>query len=547
MRDVWGPPPEDTPDGQGGQRPIAPPPMPAWTPTAGGPTATPVTPAPPAPRDPLRAAAIGLLNLSCLGLGYAALRHWGSAALCWLATAGLLVTALPADPDGVPPGLLLAYGAWLLLVAVDGARRGLRTPLPARLPGARLALPLALLLLAVPVAGGYAYGAAREEARQEQLLARLAAADDLVEKASAEQNFRTAEATYSRALRAYAELGSRHAGSRAGKLVPDRLDAYYKAVAAPYREGAYCEAIDPLKHLRTVPGGVDRSLLGELTAWPDEPLAHAWRECGMAGLGRSGTTREAGAHLRDLLATFPRSPHAQQLESSVRDRIKDRSAALSGSDPCPVSDELARIRTTVADLPDSTARALRGDAEGAVQRGLYACGLDQFRDKKFSSAQRSMSRYAAGYPNDSQAARARQIAIAAEIAALRPAAGRSLPSATVPSGTRLAMVVTNDGPGAVDILYTGPVTGTASIKACDDCTTYPTRSAGRAQACKSASVPYPKTTLRLPPGEYHFLYKHARTAATAGSVRTYTDGARIQPGYRYTTCLYVLRGPGYSL
>ncbi|WP_175412242.1 hypothetical protein [Streptomyces sp. TRM64462] len=497
-------------------------------------------------RDPLRAVAAGLLNLSCLGLGYAVLRHWWSAAVCWLATGGLLFAALPAEPDGVPQAVLVAYGLFLLAVAVDGARRGLRTRLAVPAARARwVALVAAFVLLAVPAAGAFAYGGAREEARQQELLARLASLDALVAQAD-DRDFDAAEHTYLRALRGYAELGTEHAGSRAAKLVPDRLDAYYEAVSAPYKEGEYCDAIAPLRHLRAVPDTVDRRLLGDLVSRPDEPLAHAWRECGMAGLGRATATREAGAHLKDLLTTFPRSEHARQVEPAVRERIRTRSAALSGASPCPVSDELSRIRTTVAGLPDATARALRTDAEGAVRKGLYACGLDQFKDRKFSSAKRSMTRYAERYPSSANAARARQIAVAAEIAAKRPAAGRSLPPVTVPSGTRLTLVVTNDGPGAVDILYTGPVTGTASIKACAGCSTYASRAAGRTSACKSPSRSYPTTTLRLPPGEYHFLYKHARTAATAGFVRSYTDGAKIQSGYRYTMCLYVFRGAGLT-
>ncbi|WP_149179249.1 hypothetical protein [Streptomyces sp. TRM49041] len=494
------------------------------------------------PPDRSRALAVALLNLSCLGLGYAALRHWWSAAVCWAATGGLLFVALPAEPDGVPAGVLVAYGVFLLLVAVDGARRGLRTPLAAPLPGPRLALVVAFALLAVPVAGAWAHGGAREEARQQELLARLAAADTLVDEAAGRRDFGDAEGEYRRALRAYAELGTEHAASRAGKLVPERLDAYYETVATPYREGRHCAAVAPLKHLRTVPDTVDRALLGDLVTWPDEPLAHAWRECGMEGLGTASDTREAGTHLRDLLTTFPESPHARQVESGIRGRIKTRSAALSGSTaPCRVSDELSRIRTTVGRLPGATARALRGDADASVRRGMYACGVDQFKDKKFSSAKRTMTRYADRYPTSTLAGRARNIAIAAEIAARRPAAGRALPPVTVPRGTRLTLVVTNDGPGAVDLLYTGPVTGTANVKGCAGCSTYPSRTAGRTGGCKSTSTSYPKTTLRLPPGEYHFLYKHARTASTAGFVRTYSDGVKIRSGYRYTSCLYVFR------
>src|SRR5690348_9350655 len=73
---------------------------------------------PPAPPDGLRAAAVGLLNLSGLGLGYALTRRWALMAACWFATGILLLVALPADPDGVPMGLVVAYLVLLLAAAV---------------------------------------------------------------------------------------------------------------------------------------------------------------------------------------------------------------------------------------------------------------------------------------------------------------------------------------------------------------------------------------------------------------------------------------------
>src|SRR5581483_10744174 len=57
---------------------------------------------PPAPPDGWRAAAVALLNISGLGLGYALLRRWALMAACWAATVVLLLVALPADADGVP-------------------------------------------------------------------------------------------------------------------------------------------------------------------------------------------------------------------------------------------------------------------------------------------------------------------------------------------------------------------------------------------------------------------------------------------------------------
>lgn len=159
-----------------------------YGPAGGGFHVPPMPAAPPAaPADGGRAAAVGLLNLSGLGLGYALVRRPLLTLVCWVATAVLLLVALPADPDGVPALALALYAALLLAAAAHGAAVGLRTRLrwPPRTP---VALALGVLLLAVPAGGVVLYDGARDEATEQLLLDRLDGADHLVEAAS-EQPF----------------------------------------------------------------------------------------------------------------------------------------------------------------------------------------------------------------------------------------------------------------------------------------------------------------------------------------------------------------------
>ncbi|MEV4426522.1 hypothetical protein AB0K23_14295, partial [Streptomyces sp. NPDC049602] len=495
---------------------------------------------PPGDANPAQAAMIGLLNLSCLGLGYVLLRNWIGAALCWLATAALLVVALPADVDGVPFGLLVGYGVFLLAVAADGARRGLRSTLRVGASFRRLALPLALVLLAVPAGGSLAYGAARDEAKEQALLERLAAADTLVKSADG-LAFDKAEPTFRKALDTYEDLGTKHAGSRAGKLVPDRLDAYYKTVSAPYGKKRYCEAVPPLKHLRELPATVDKELLGSRPAKTDEPLAESLYECGTAALGVQTANPPASESLNALLDTFPKSAQATRVEPAVRAAIKTRTSALTGAEPCDATEQLRALRSSLDNMPDPSLESASKEAAAGVQKGDFACGTDQFKDKEFSSAATTMTDYAKAYPNSPQAAHARSIAIAAEIAEEEPAAGRSLPPAEVPGGGRMVMVVSNDGPGEVELLYTGPMTGKVTLKACGTCTKYKTPllvNSPKIKACSGPSSKYPKTTLLLPAGDYHFLQKRAATGtSTAGDTKS--SNTKIEPGYSYTNCLYV--------
>ncbi|MFF7180811.1 hypothetical protein [Streptomyces sp. NPDC008121] len=511
------------------------------------PVGPPRVPPPPGEARPAQAALAGLLNLSCLGLGYVLLRQWALAAVCWAATAVLLLLALPADVDGVPTGVLVGYGLFLLAAAADGARRGLRAPARSLALPAALPIALALALLVVPVGGTLAYGAARDEAVEQSLLDRLAAADALVKSAEG-QSFSSVQADYREALLTYQDLGTRRAGSRAGRLVPDRLDAYYAAVSAPYGSKNYCEAVPRLQHLRGLPSTVDRALLGDLAGKADEPLAHSWYACGTSRIGVAGAEATAAEQLNALLSTFPQSPHATKVETAVRESIRSREATLNGSaaDPCDTVTELRRVGTTVDLLPRPAFAALSRANGEAVGKGDFACGVRQFRDKKYTDAIGTMTEYTKQHPGSPQAAHARSIAIAAEIAAEDAAAGKRLPPATAPGGARMVMVVSNDGPGEVELLYTGPVTGRVTIKACGTCKAYQgslARNAPKIKACSGPSSKYPKTTITLPAGSYHLLQKRDATGTTSPVNKSST--ATIEPGYSYTNCLYVTTGFGF--
>ncbi|MGW7417484.1 hypothetical protein [Streptomyces sp. NPDC054863] len=479
----------------------------------------------------MRAVGAGLLNLSGLGLGYVLLRQWVWAAVCLGATAALLLLVLPADVDGTSGWLVAGYAVLLVLAALDGARRGLRArrPLPVR---PYLAVVLGVALLAAPAGGVVVYRGAQHEAVEEMLLGRLAEADRDVARAKG-GNFGAGERDYRAALGKYRQLVDEHGDSRAAKLVPDRLDAYYKAVSAPYGRGEHCAAVRPLTYLRTVPGQIDKDALGKLAGWPDRPLAVSLYECGMRGLGVAA----AGGELGELMRTFPDSEQAGKVEPGIRARIADRTKALSGSDPCPVTEELRKIGATAGALPGAAATTLRNDANGAVESGVWSCGLDQFRDRRFSAARTTLSGFAATYQDSGNAARARTIAIAAEIAAERPAAGDRLPPTGTPGGDRMPVVVSNDAPTATVILYTGPITGSLTIPACAGCTAYPNTQAAKGKACKDGRKSYPKGRLLLPAGTYHLLYK----AAEGGRKNNSSYGQRIQAGYTYTGCSYETR------
>ncbi|CAM5427192.1 hypothetical protein STANM309S_00405 [Streptomyces tanashiensis] len=247
---------------------------------------------PPGDANPAQAAAIALLNLSGLGLGYVLLRNWIGAALCWLATAALLVAALPADVDGVPVGLLVGYGVFLLAAAADGARRGLRATLRIGASFRRLALPLALVLLAVPAGGSLAYGAARDEAKEQALLEQLAAADALVKSAD---GLRLRQGRADLPPGALRLRGPRHpvrrlAGREARPRPPRRV---LQGGLRPVREEAVLRGRRAAQAPAGAPATVDKELLGSRPAKTDEPPADGSAPYESAGTGRRPASQTA--------------------------------------------------------------------------------------------------------------------------------------------------------------------------------------------------------------------------------------------------------------
>lgn len=500
----------------------------------------PTTP-PPAPPDAWRAVAVALLNLTGLGLGYALLRRRLLTAACWVATGVLLLVALPADADGVPGAVLAGYLLVLVLAAAHGAHLGYRTHLarPGRTP---LAALLGLVLLAVPAGGTLWYRSAHDEAVQQALVDRLARADRLV-AADRTKPYNGARSDFRQALTVYRDIAVRHSGSRAAHKLPDSLHAYYTTVAAPYADQEYCDAIAPLTYLRTVPDHLPKSTLGSLADWPDDRLATSLYECGTQQIAVGDTTNWV-SHFGDLMKTFPRSPQAAKVTPAVDAEVRSEEKAIA-SQACVAVEKLNRLNTGIGELS-----AAAGDADGGLARaaarakrsgddGAYSCGIEEYRNGDFRSAQKTMADFVAGHPHHRNRERARKIEIAAEVAQTIPAAGKKLP--TTASGGSITVTVKNDSPDDVTVLYTGPVTGSFTLKGCGSCSSY-----SMYETVLSTFKPcgggkdYPQRTIQLPPGTTYFVHKpDSGEVTTAGS-----DTAKLRPGYIYTECAYTTRGIG---
>ncbi|MFD0319030.1 hypothetical protein [Streptomyces flavalbus] len=500
---------------------------------------------PPAPPDSLRALAVALLNLSGLGLGYALARRWLATAVCWAATAVLLFVALPADADGVPSAAVGCYLAFLVLAAVHGAVTGLRRPLV--WPGNRpVAVVLGVALLAVPAGGAVLYDDARDEAVERMLLERLAEADALV-AAAGKESWSGAEPDFREALAAYRDLSTEHGGSRAARQVPDRMRTYYTTVGAAYEDKDYCHAVEPLKYLRDVPDRMPDEALGSLVTWPDDRLATSLYECGAGKLadGQADWTASFG----QLLSTFPESEQAGKVTPAVKSAVDGAAKGLRGDEPCAAMADLRSLSARITELSDNasgTEQALSEEADradGRAASGAYACGIDQYEDGEFEDAKATMDQFVADNKNHRNSERARKVAIAAEVAQTVPAAGKRLP--TTATGGSISVTVKNDSPDDIRVLYTGPVTGSFTLKACGSCDAYPLASTigGTFEPCSDSGKNYPQKTISLPVGTTYFVHKPLGDSLSSPA----SDTAKLDPGYVYTECAYTTESFGSGL
>lgn len=556
-----------SPGGYGAPPPV--PPVPPAPPTAGGyggygapaggfgppgsgpggyppppPPAPPAAPKPPA--DALRAVAVGLLNLSGLGLGYAFMRRWLGLAICLIATAALVVVALPAKPDGVSGGVLAGYLAFLVLAAARGAWRGLRTRLSWP-PLAPVAVVVGLVLLAVPAGGVVLYDNARDNATQKMLLDRLAAADSKVTAAKG-KDFSSAQPAYKSALASYSDLKKHHSGSKAAKLVPARLQTFYSTVAAPFDQQQYCDAIPPLKYLRTVPDSFGKDGVGSLATWPDDKLATSLYECGVVDLQSTDQSTSSGGDendLGELLTTFPQSPQAAKVEPAVSSTIDKAAKAIGGSDPCAATQKVTGLGSFATTLSGkahgSAAAALAKDSSRAgshVESGTYACGVHQYKSGDFDTALTTMNDFTGKYPHDKNNALAHKFAIAAEIAKEEAPAGKHVP--TMASGGSIKLIVSNDSPDPVQILYTGKVTGSFTLKACGSCHAYSSEASAQGSACQASGKHYPEKTIYLPTGTIYFLHKPSGDSGAT----SHADSETLRSGSYYTDCAYTVSSYG---
>ncbi|WP_049578530.1 tetratricopeptide repeat protein [Streptomyces sp. SBT349] len=528
-----------------------------------------------------RGIAAALLNASGLGAGYLHLRLWARATACWLVTAALIATANALNAAGTPLPWLAVYLLWLAAMAADGYRRVRHLPLPdPAAPPGRPWLPYAAAgTLLVVVAAGLTFFRSIPTGEF-----------DRAERAHADRDCAGALPHYERAAAGrYAfALNPASAEARTGRdacAVALRAEAaagdgdFEEAVAAyesylghydgaPPWEGAEARlgqvrmaAADALAEAATGADGDDggegadgadlsaayRAAVEAYTTvraeHPDAPEAARvpGRIAALYEAGTADLTDRPCATVGDLeafedLSTVETS-EAAQLAARARDGLPG--AQLACGEERFAAEEFCRAGDAfeaASRLPGATA-GQREEAEESTGRSLYECGVAHYEEREWARARDALQRLIDGYPDDARAPVADELLIAVEISEIGEGTTGALPPprpAGGAPGSTVTVELVNDSTEALEILWTGPETGTASIDACTDCTTRDGLDGRLGEAC-GTDRERPARTLTLAPGAYELVVR----TTTGAYVTPYAGDWTLTGGTAYTDCYYI--------
>lgn len=241
----------------------------------------------------------------------------------------------------------------------------------------------------------------------------------------------------------------------------------------------------------------------------------------------------ARAPLTELLQDHAESEYAAALPDELGERQRDVIEALGGDAPCEALERLRSLNQLFGDLPGAAFGEMAADGAEPVPEGLYQCGTTSFLAGDFGGAGDVLTELVDDYPDHERVDRAGDILIAAEIAEELPSAGEELPPTSGSTGGAvITLEVFNDSPYELELLFTGPRTGSERVAACGDCSLYPGDPGD--SACSESGVDYPSTTLELPAGDYYFLHR-----SPGEETRHLAEADSFDPDYIYTYCSYI--------
>ncbi|WP_157862257.1 tetratricopeptide repeat protein [Wenjunlia vitaminophila] len=328
---------------------------------------------------------------------------------------------------------------------------------------------------------------------------RLSYADALARRAAGGRSTGTAREDYQAAARAYLEIRSKHPGSAEAEQLDQRFDALYDAGTAAWTDGDRpCEVLDDLRALSGLRPSTD-PLTGGIASRAVRSLPDATYACG-------------------------RVHHADRRY-------------------CVAVEDFDKARELAGDVsPKTAARAV-----SALRGALYRCGLEHYRKDEYEEARTTLNRLVDDYPKGGTAERAADLLVDVDIAEARSGDTDSLtgpsPWTGAPAGT-VTVELINESPESMQILYSGPETGRATVEACQECTSHNTDLVeidGYEESCGTQDRP--SITLKLEPGAYDVVIR----APSDDTVPPLSGTWHLASGTGYSDCYYITSTFGYGV
>jgi outer membrane protein assembly factor BamD (BamD/ComL family)/rRNA maturation protein Nop10 len=164
---------------------------------------------------------------------------------------------------------------------------------------------------------------------------------------------------------------------------------------------------------------------------------------------------------------------------------------------------------------------------------LQACGQAYAKNGSYAAAIATYERFLKDYPQHSLTLTVKTALAQAIVTSVKQTGAGKIdrpPQVTQTAFGTTQVIIRNDSPDPIQIIFSGPQPRFEEIAACKDCQTYTTPP----QTCPEKGI---ERTYTLQPGKYDIVVKSNRK----GNVRPYAGTWTLENGAGYGSCFYIVR------
>ena len=271
---------------------------------------------------------------------------------------------------------------------------------------------------------------------------------------------------------------------------------------------------------------------------------------GSSGSSGNDTELKARAELEECEALIDADALAVQGEQG--DAVLAYSEIVTKYPRSPLTDPaLAAGQELIATAPDIVATVSLCDALDVLEAQqfvatepdplpplLYACGQAYEDADAPADAVATYARFRADYPDHALAPDVETALARSTLAETDESGAGSLPAPGAGEGAGTAgvatIVIQNDSPDPLSMVFSGPDTRVEDLEACADCA----KSTSAIQECRDPSQS-PTAEYKVAPGEYEVVVKSGR----GSSVIPFRGTWILEDGEVYSSCFYISSGP----